>query len=315
MDIFHKAEEMGCIVLTHYTNLGKGRALKTAFNYCLSLSEDGYKGVMTVDADGQHKLTDIIAISKALEKEPESLILGARNFSGKDIPFRSKFGNTMTKYVFQMFCGIRITDTQTGLRGIPFSMLDMLCHVDGEKYEYETNVLLKCREENVEIKEIPIETIYENDNSSSHFHPVRDSLRIYRTIFKYIFSSLLAAVIDFALFGILIDHRIDILPATYMARLCSMLVNFAINKRVVFKAGGDVKRQFAKYVILVVISGTLSGLIVAAATKYLAPLPILYKALAETLLYFINYYVQQTYIFTGKSRNHFLNADTRRKGR
>ena len=304
-DIFDATDKMGCIVLHHYTNLGKGRALKTAFNYCLSLKKAGYQGVITVDADGQHKLADIVSVYETMIKDKDSIILGARDFSGSNIPFRSKFGNTMTKHVFHWLCGIHINDTQTGLRGIPFQFLDMLCHVDGEKYEYETNMLLKCKDENIDLREISIETVYENDNDSSHFNPFRDSLKIYQTILKYSISSLLATVIDFILFYMLNKKGMKIMYAIYIARLCSMMINFMINRKLVFGIQGDFKKQFVKYIILVAISGTLSGMMIELLTHYVGAPAILCKGIVETLLYFVNYYVQNTFIFIreGKKAN------------
>ena len=82
---------------------------------------------------------------------------------------------------------MHIGDTQTGLRGIPASAIPTMVTIDGERYEYEMNVLLKLRDMKLGVFEVPIETIYIDDNSGSHFNPVRDAIRIYAVIFKYLF--------------------------------------------------------------------------------------------------------------------------------
>lgn len=171
-----------CTVLNHAVNLGKGRGLKTAFNYFLNHFEDN-KGVITVDADGQHLVDDIKKVANKLIEKPNHLILGVRDFSSKNIPFRSRFGNIVTKFVFNLATGIKISDTQTGLRGIPTYFLKQILTVNGERYEFEMNMLLECKELGIPIEEVDIETVYINDNESSHFNPLLDSIRIYSLFF------------------------------------------------------------------------------------------------------------------------------------
>ena len=135
----------GVVVLKHPVNLGKGRALKTAFIYTLNHFSE-YRGVITIDADGQHKGTDIQKCADGFKSKclDNRIILGCRQFKDADrIPLRSRFGNFCTKYVLRYLCNIRVSDSQTGLRGIPMRMLLELVKVLGEGYEYETNMLLE----------------------------------------------------------------------------------------------------------------------------------------------------------------------------
>ena len=116
---FARAErDYGCRVLRHAVNQGKGRALKTAFNFCLQ-EFAGAAGVITADSDGQHSPECILACAEALLAHPEALILGCRCFEGEDVPARSEFGNKCTRMVMKYLTGITVSDTQTGLRGIP----------------------------------------------------------------------------------------------------------------------------------------------------------------------------------------------------
>ncbi|MBP3420744.1 MAG: glycosyltransferase family 2 protein [Lachnospiraceae bacterium] len=176
-------------MIHHVVNRGKGRALKTAFDYVLIHHSD-CQGVITTDADGQHTIKDIQKCAHSLQTcyTDKKMILGCREFQkNRTVPFRSKFGNLFTCFVLRVFSGLRISDSQTGLRGIPMNALSELLVVEGERYEYEMNVLFAWNQIG-QFYEVPIDTIYEDNNSSSHFHPLRDSLRIYKIIFQNIFK-------------------------------------------------------------------------------------------------------------------------------
>lgn len=171
-----------CSLLTHEKNAGKGRALKTAFSHCQSFSDS--IGVITVDGDGQHLVKDIQACANALRSNPHNVILGVRNFNEPHVPFRSRMGNIITRTVFRLLCGIRISDTQTGLRAIPQEYLSRFASYQGERYEYETNMLLMMPKDQIHWKEVTISTVYLDDNSRSHFNPVKDSIKIYKVILQ-----------------------------------------------------------------------------------------------------------------------------------
>lgn len=169
-----------CIVLHHEKNYGKGQALKTAFQYVLNKGE--HQGVVTADCDGQHSVSDVIKIGDALSTFHDGIILGVRNFQEKHVPFRSYLGNTITNFIFKFLFRYELQDTQTGLRGIPFEQLKLITQLLGERYEYEMNVLIHMARNKLTIKEIPIQTLYFNNNSHSFYHPVKDSIKIFNTI-------------------------------------------------------------------------------------------------------------------------------------
>jgi len=299
--IFEQLKEMGAIVVAHAINQGKGRALKSAINYCLLNPELAKAGVITVDADGQHRPEDIVKIADAMEANPDAVVMGCRAFDASNIPFRSRMGNGISRKVYKWACGIDVSDTQTGLRGLPYSFLEIAARCEGEKYEYETNMLLDIKSNNVPMKEVTIQTVYENNNESSHFNPVRDSIRIYSIILKYSFSSLFSALIDYIIFIIAHACGAKIMAATYIARACSCLVNFTLNKKMVFKGEGKVAVQLAKYLVLVVISGTISGWAVTNLSQLLPMIaPVIIKVPVEVILYIFNYAVQRAFIFNNK---------------
>lgn len=299
--IFNDLREKGCHVLTHAVNMGKGRALKTACNYCLTLGHDA--GAITVDGDGQHRVEDIIKVAQAMEAHPEDVIMGCRNFNTGNVPPKSYLGNNISRVVYKWLAGIDVSDTQTGLRGLPASFLPALCTCEGERYEYETNMFLLMKEMGYGITEVTIETVYEDNNSGSHFNPVTDSIKIYSVILKYSLSSLISSLIDYIIFAIAIAAGASILASTYIARAVSCLFNFGINKKVVFKGQGKTSTQFLKYIVLVIISGTISGWTVTELTGlFTGAYPVLIKIPVEVILYFFNYIIQRAFIFKGEKK-------------
>ena len=181
------AEHPEVTVLTHEVNKGKGRALKTAFAWCIENRPD-IDGVVTADGDNQHRPSDIRRCAQAMIDDPSKVWLGVRDFSLDHVPARSRIGNTLTRGIMKMACGVSVTDTQTGLRAIPARDLPLMLRVEGERYEYETQMLLSLRAEKVGIGEVVIETVYINENESSHFNPLKDSMKIYKIIFRHMFS-------------------------------------------------------------------------------------------------------------------------------
>ena len=302
--IFDEVKNRGAIVLEHEVNRGKGRALKTAFEYCLNEFED-MLGVITADSDGQHTAPDIKKCMDALRQDPKSLVLGVRNFDESGIPARSVFGNKTTSRVMKLLTGLRISDTQTGLRGIPSGFMKYLLTEKGERFEFETNMLLDTKDLGIRIVEVPIETIYLEENKSSHFNPVKDSIRIYAVFLKFLFSSLSSAVVDIVLFTIFCSLFMNVTVAigyimlsTILARMISAVYNFMINYKVVFKGKGSRKRAAVKYVILAVFIMLSSGLLVSGLHAVLpgVPEPVI-KIPVDALLFIVSFYMQREVVY------------------
>lgn len=285
-----------CKVLRHAVNLGKGRAIKTAVNYILNEFPNAI-GIVTADSDGQHTPEDIGKCMQSLSEHVDNLILGCRDFTKKDIPWKSKFGNELTKKAMAFLCGIKVSDTQTGLRGIPRGLMIQLMNVPGERFEFETNMLLESKN-GYDIIEVPIETIYDSkENHKTHFSAFRDSVKIYKVILSYSTASLASTVVDFIVFAVANGYGLGIGGATALARTCSAMINFLLNRNVVFKTKGNVIRQLFQYILLVVFSGSLSALLISVLTKVLPLEIIVIKAVVETCLFFFNYVIQRKYIF------------------
>ena len=298
-----------CEILKHYINMGKGRALKDAFNYYLSdiNKENEYNGVITVDSDGQHAVKNVIEMDKELEKNPDKLILGVRDFDSENVPFKSKFGNKATKNIMKLMYGGNISDTQTGLRAIPNKLIPMYLTLKGERFEYETGQLIETLRNKVKIVEVKIETIYDNENKGTHFRPIADSIAIYGLIFatfiKYSCSSLSAAVIDLIAFSIFsgifgkFSVEVKIWCATVFARIISSLFNYKINEKVVFKSKNKKKSTIFKYYLLVIIQMSCSAFLVSILNKYLISNAVIAKFIIDALLFLVSYQIQRKFIF------------------
>ena len=261
--VFEKAEQYAT-VLHHENNQGKGQALKTAFTYIQSLGQ--YGTVITADADGQHKVWDIFRVASKAAEHPNQLILGARAFTGK-VPLRSRFGNSLTRALFKFQTGVGVSDTQTGLRAFTTNMIPFMLKVEGQRYEYEMNMLLEASKE-YPILEVPIETIYINDNQGSHFRPIRDGLMIYKNIFKFALTSLSSFVVDYIVYALALlflaaaPTSLRILLANGIARVTSSVFNYSTNKKLVFKNDDSILKTGTSYFSLALALFILDTLLI-----------------------------------------------------
>jgi len=297
-EFFEAISNDNVTILKHATNLGKGAALKTALNH-IYVNNSDLRGVITADADGQHAVDDIINVGHHLKQSNDNLILGVRTFP-KDIPFRSLFGNKLTITIFKLVSGVKISDTQTGLRGIPKDLIPLLLRLESNRYEYEIDMLLTCNEMGVGFTQVPIETIYIEDNQSSHFNPITDSMKIYFVLFRFSIISLLSALLDYIVFASVYLIRPNIAFAFVSARAVSALFNFTFNKKLVFKSNVDVKKAAFKYLLLLLFSGFISySLIEILASRFNWPvLPA--KVVVEIIVFLANFTIQRDFIFLKK---------------
>ena len=313
--VFETAKDCGAIVVRHDRNLGKGAAIKTGITWAVRRFGTMIC-VITADADGQHRAADIAWVSNALDCKPGTLVLGTRSFDGENVPKRSRFGNRITSKVFKLMTGVYCKDTQTGLRGIPYELIPLAVSTAGERYEYEFNFLEAAAKE-VEFTEVQIETIYEEGNKSSHFRPVRDSLRIYGRPIRFMLSSLFSAGVDIVLFALLMllpinEHVALVAAATVGARLVSGVVNFLLNHFFSFRSKGRLEEELPKYAILFVIQMFLSSGLVAMLSAGLLP-AVVAKLIVDTSLFVASYVVQKKLVFNEEGveyRAVFVQKDT-----
>ncbi|HYF77694.1 MAG TPA: bifunctional glycosyltransferase family 2/GtrA family protein [Symbiobacteriaceae bacterium] len=299
--IFHRLElEPGCCVCRHGENRGKGAALKTGLRYASQRFPD-HVGYVTADADGQHRPEDIRRVAEALMERPDSLVLGVREFHGSHVPAKSRFGNRMTSRVFKLITGVTCPDTQTGLRGIPKLHAARVLQVQGDRYEYEMNVLVEMAQEKIPFHMVPIRTVYIDGNRTSHFRPFRDSLLIYGRILRFALSSLLCALVDILVFTLLStvfapSSAARVLVLTAGARIISGVCNFTMNRSWVFGQRGRTLEAGLKYAVLFTAQMLVSGALVWALSVLPLPIPLV-KVLVDGGLFLGGYLIQRRYIF------------------
>lgn len=306
------AQIEGCTVLHHEANKGKGGAIKTAIIYYqehFDLNE--YKGIVTADADAQHVSSDVYNCAKTLMENPESLILGTRNFDEEGVPFKSRRGNKLTASLFKILYGQAVHDVMTGLRVFPNKMAQRGLSVKNNRFEWETKLLVKSVLNQESVIEIPIETVYYDGNKDTTFQPVKDSIRIYKILFgtflKYVLSALSCVVVDQGLFaffqkvvfkGLKLDNAI--LVSTILARAVSSFINYLLNRNVVFENRGKMHKTAIRYYTLCVLQMLASALGVMGVTRLTKLDPSIAKVIVDTLLFFVSYRVQRMWVFKVK---------------
>ncbi len=294
--IFDRCRQQGAEVISYAVNRGKGAAMKTGMKKILQ--DSGPMPVITADCDGQHHVDDIVRMAIAMRDNTDSLVLGTRD--KRQMPPRSRAGNTITCAALGMLTGLWIADTQTGLRGIPASALTAFSELDGDRYEYEMNMLIRARQLNMSVIQQVIQTIYIDDNKGSHFSTLRDSARIYALLFKqigtYIGSGLVSGVVEYVIFLAL--HLLWPEPlwiSIVVPRVMSALLNYTVNRQLVFKSRAG-KRSILYFYLLVGAVLFMNYWMIYGMTQLGIP-TLIAKPITDALLFVVSYNVQQRYIF------------------
>lgn len=308
-DIFTSLEKCGCVIITNKVNKGKGNALKNGLRYIYE-NYPYCSCIVTVDSDGQHATEDVYRMVNEAEMHPEGLILGERDFKKPGIPAKSYIGNNLTSYIFALFFGRYFPDTQTGLRAFSPQIIKSLMEISGERFDYETQVLIFCIRNKIPVIEVMIQTIYNNGNKGTHFHPIRDSFKIFIVIIshfiKFISWSIICAAVDLGLAWILFDYFkplmqgmdfFRIITATVIARVVSLGFNYFFNKKLVFKSNQFRKNTLIRYLILCLINMGLSSVSVYFLHSFFLMDEKEAKLICDLVLFFINYQLQMQWVF------------------
>ena len=303
------------ILLRHPENRGKGAAIKTGLAHLQDLVGDfdpnqpPLVGIM--DADGQHLTSDMARVFEGAAQNPHKLTLGVR-VVGKEMPFRSRFGNSLTRSVFKLLTGAKVSDTQTGLRAFSVALIPEMLSVEGERYEYEMAVLTRVAHRHIGFHEVPIATLYEDrENSTSHFHVIRDSVRIYATLLKFAGSSFLSFLVDYGLFNLFVFLlslvSIPFVDVYYLAianvaaRIFSGCFNYYLNCRYVFGRKPTWQTAGQYFLLALVVLAVNTGILYL--WNMIPGMPVaICKLLTEICVFFGNYVVQKKFIFKKKSQ-------------
>ena len=318
-DVFESLKSIENVIVIEYSeNRGKGYALKHAFSF---IKENFAKNtvIVTADCDGQHLIKDVLSCSENAENYPQSLILGVRDFSLPQVPARSRFGNVNTRRAFKLLYGLKITDTQTGLRAFASEMLDDMIKISGDRFEYEMNMLVVVHKSSYTIVEVPIETVYEKKpedvETRSHFKTFKDSVKVWGVLFSnvknYFLALLAASIIEYSAYAVCeylifpnIHAALGTLYSTVIARVLSSILNCILNYKLVFK--GTSKTSIIKYYTLWLFLLTASyglthlfGNVLGSGNAM-----VITKIIIDICLSFISYQVQTHWVFPHKNNRH-----------
>ena len=282
-----------CKLISYAENHGKGYALKTGFKYI----KENYKDyvLVTMDSDGQHTIEDATKLLEYTSKHKNELVTGMRKRNDK-VPLKSRFGNGITRFLYRKMTHLDVYDTQTGLRAFSNKLMNFMLDIYGNRFDYEMNVLLECAKEGIKIKELPIKTIYIENNKGTHFKAISDSYKIYKEIIKYILSSSSCFIIDYVAYMIFNIISKNIIYSNVAARIISSLINYKINKNIVFKSKEKESKTITGYfglvVVILILNTLLLSLIVSiGVNKYLA------KIIVEITLSIFSFIVQKLFVF------------------
>jgi glycosyltransferase involved in cell wall biosynthesis len=300
-----------CELVRHETNKGKGAAIKSAISY-IKKHHPEITVMVCCDGDGQHRPSDAVKVANTA-LESSCVTLGVRNVDRKGIPLRSRFGNVLTSFLVRLIYRIPIKDTQTGLRAIPSRLFDVFLQLSGERYEYEMRLFGLIKSFGEKLQQVPIKTIYIEENRASHFRPIVDSVRVYwglfvGTFFKFCTSSIFGFIVDNLVFTLVLfsfnysslPRRYSIFAALVTSCAVSATANYLINKFFVFRSGSSVVASYLKYWALVLVFATLSYVQTALISALLDAngyTITIIKILVETFLFVVSYKFQKKWVF------------------
>lgn len=292
--IFKKIEHK-CKLIRYDINQGKGHALKIGYQYIRSNYLENYI-VITMDSDGQHTIEDATKLANYVEEHPNCLVLGKR-IRDKKVPLRSKIGNGITKFIYNIVTGLNVYDTQTGLRAFSYKLMDISINIDGERFEYEMNVLLQFAKMRIPIKEITIQTIYIEKNKSSHFNGLKDSYRIYKEIIKFSISSIISFIIDYLSFIILFYISHQLILSNIIARIISASINFYMNRKYVFQDEKNILKSLKSYSLLALAILICNTFLLKILVTLFSIQESIAKIIVEIIMFIISWLVQKYIIF------------------
>ena len=300
-ELFAQAAEKATVI-GYVNNAGKGVAIKVGLDHILK-AYPADTVVVTVDGDGQHATADVLACVEAAEANRGALVIGARSFSASGVPVRSRVGNVITRGIFSATSGVRVSDTQTGLRACTLPLARKLAELGGERFEYEMNVLYAC----AEWDEVPIQAIYRDNNKASHFRALRDSALIYRSILEYVGASFVSFVCDYLAFALLAAlllpfGQLGVVIANVCARLLSATLNFTLNRVVVFKSTESLYTTAVRYALLATSILVINTCAIAFLTSVVHMPALIAKLIVECALFVLSWAAQNRAVFVRKER-------------
>ncbi len=283
----------GVQLIDHPKNLGKGAAIKTGLKF-VSQSKISY--IVTADSDGQHLADDIFRVLNQSIKS-DKFVLGTRSFSSDSVPLKSKIGNLATRSILSIFTGIKLEDTQTGLRAFPKRLVQSLLKIEEDRYDYEFNCLVSLSKKE-DFLSVPIRTIYFDNNAKSSFRPIYDSFLIYFVFFRYSTTAMCVGIADF----VIIYFAVIFFPVTYSfltVRLFSAHIYFYLMKTTVFKTEGKLAKELFLYYISLLVNVLITWSLFDYFFFSSDSSFIFSYFFGIFLMFVINFFIQKHIIFKG----------------
>lgn len=278
-------------IIVNPKNLGKGGALKVGFEFVERFLSSECLGVITVDADGQHLLEDVRRMIAEVRVDKDAFVIGRRcSLKGAArVPLRSLVGNFVTKYIFRAVSGIRLSDSQCGLRFYPIKLVETLGGLDSNAYDYETEVFFEIKRCGTQIRELDIEKVYLENNNSSHFRPLIDSMRIYWVFIRHTYVSIISSLVDLSVFYLMWMISGNTFLSICVSRVFALifyvygLSNFAYYKSVTTKT-------CIRICLLVLMSVVIIPSLINFALDYLGNI-LVAKIISESIWFLFNFFV------------------------
>ncbi len=293
--VFRQLTEAGVHILRHHVNLGKGMALRTGLNVIACQHPDA-AGIVTFDADGQHEPQDIIAVADALIAQPAALVLGCRTLPAT-APLRSRFGNTLTRHTLRFFTGMKLRDTQTGLRGVPLALVPDLLRLKTSGYDFELDMLIRAHHRRIVITEVPILAVYIDENAASHFNPIVDSMKIYFIFIRFSSVSISTAFLDYVVFSIAYFTVHNILYAMIAGRAVAATYQFLMSRTFVFKSHQPGGKALVKYGMVLVFLSVLAYTGIHLCNYFWGMSPFVAKILVEGSIFIFSFLLLREFVF------------------
>lgn len=304
--VFGRCRALGALVVARDARGGKGAALKTGFAAACAL-DPAPTGIVCADDDCRHLPRDIVGVAELVAARPGFLVLGCRDFSEPGIAPLTHFANFCTRTAVRLFCGVSVSDTQSGLRGLPAAFAERMCEEERGGFEFEAAMLAEAERAGIEFAEAPISYTADPAAPGSDFRPFVDTARILAVMLelfaKYSLSSIFCYTLDLVLFWAFLAligqgaGSWGVYLATIAARIVSAGTNFAVNRRRVFGAGMS-GRRVARYIVLSAGIMGASALAVGWAAPAAGVPAVAVKPVVDFLLFFVNYKAQQLWVFS-----------------
>ena len=302
-----------CTILHHPSNLGKGMALKTGFKFCMHNRKKNTI-VVTMDDDGEYSVDDVKSCLEIYEEkhmEDKPVLIASRDFSASAHSAKRRIINKLAGMAMTYLCGVDVKDVQTGLRIIPARYMKKLLSITGERFEYEINMLVELKYNNIATVEHIISKEKETTIRYANYNPIWDICRLIAVMLKYAASSLAATVVDVVVFYLIIlsmddtlldiDKSASMLLATVVGRVVSATFNCVVNKRTVFKSDKPMKWVIIKFYIFSLLRAGVSYLFVFGTSyvmgTYADTATVIVKLIVDLILFFAGYGIQKKFIF------------------